>query len=162
MRGRLEHRQEASRGGGRVGVCGEGGWPVCGQWACRAAGQLMAAAWVGARGPACTAQAGCCPFLPTWRMSLAQAAPPGCSACCKASAGISAPTACVASLGLVTVAPRTPTHMHTCLPDTHSSHSYRRHPSDEDKHDHSLVGTPHYMSPELLSSHKYGFETDVW
>ena len=37
-----------------------------------------------------------------------------------------------------------------------------RDPSNEDKHDYSLVGTPHNMSPELLSSHKYGFETDVW
>eukprot|EP00775_Hariotina_reticulata_P008920 gene8920-9097_t len=28
--------------------------------------------------------------------------------------------------------------------------------------DSNLVGTPHYMSPELLSCKAYGFKTDVW
>lgn len=28
--------------------------------------------------------------------------------------------------------------------------------------DNNLVGTPHYMSPELLSCKDYGFKTDVW
>lgn len=28
--------------------------------------------------------------------------------------------------------------------------------------DTNLVGTPHYMSPELLSCKAYGFKTDVW
>lgn len=28
--------------------------------------------------------------------------------------------------------------------------------------DASLVGTPHYMSPELLSSNGYSFKSDVW
>jgi serine/threonine protein kinase len=28
--------------------------------------------------------------------------------------------------------------------------------------DTNLVGTPHYMSPELLSCKDYGFKTDVW
>jgi serine/threonine protein kinase len=34
---------------------------------------------------------------------------------------------------------------------------------DEHKpQDTNLVGTPHYMSPELLSCKAYGFKTDVW
>lgn len=34
---------------------------------------------------------------------------------------------------------------------------------DESKpQDTNLVGTPHYMSPELLSCKGYGFKTDVW
>ncbi len=28
--------------------------------------------------------------------------------------------------------------------------------------DYALVGTPHFMSPELLSNHKYSYETDMW
>lgn len=28
--------------------------------------------------------------------------------------------------------------------------------------DNSLVGTPQYMSPELLSSDRYGLPTDIW
>jgi serine/threonine protein kinase len=32
----------------------------------------------------------------------------------------------------------------------------------EDKEDQSLVGTPHYMSPELLSQKGYSFTTDIW
>lgn len=28
--------------------------------------------------------------------------------------------------------------------------------------DYALVGTPHFMSPELLSNHKYGYEADIW
>eukprot|EP00210_Caulerpa_lentillifera_P008737 g8334.t1 len=28
--------------------------------------------------------------------------------------------------------------------------------------DYSIVGTPHYMSPELLSKQKYDFATDIW
>ncbi|EFJ39884.1 hypothetical protein VOLCADRAFT_70287 [Volvox carteri f. nagariensis] len=28
--------------------------------------------------------------------------------------------------------------------------------------DYALVGTPHFMSPELLSSQKYSYETDIW
>ncbi|KXZ50463.1 hypothetical protein GPECTOR_16g637 [Gonium pectorale] len=30
------------------------------------------------------------------------------------------------------------------------------------RNDYALVGTPHFMSPELLSSQKYSFETDMW
>jgi len=33
---------------------------------------------------------------------------------------------------------------------------------EDAKHDQALVGTPHYMSPELLSQKKYGFEIDLW
>jgi len=33
---------------------------------------------------------------------------------------------------------------------------------DADKHDQSIVGTPHFMSPELLSQRKYCYKTDVW
>jgi serine/threonine protein kinase len=28
--------------------------------------------------------------------------------------------------------------------------------------DTNMVGTPHFMSPELLSYRNYGFKTDVW
>eukprot|EP00198_Chlamydomonas_reinhardtii_P002885 XP_001692221.1 predicted protein [Chlamydomonas reinhardtii] len=30
------------------------------------------------------------------------------------------------------------------------------------RNDYALVGTPHFMSPELLSNAKYSFETDIW
>lgn len=37
-----------------------------------------------------------------------------------------------------------------------------REPGDEAKHDQSVVGTPHYLSPELVSGKHYSFETDIW
>lgn len=37
-----------------------------------------------------------------------------------------------------------------------------REPGDEAKHDQSVVGTPHYLSPELVSGKRYSFETDIW
>ncbi|KAG2482829.1 hypothetical protein HYH03_018266 [Edaphochlamys debaryana] len=30
------------------------------------------------------------------------------------------------------------------------------------RNDYALVGTPHFMSPELLSNQKYSYETDIW
>lgn len=37
--------------------------------------------------------------------------------------------------------------------------AFRRGAANEDN---SLVGTPQYMSPELLSSDRYGLPTDIW
>lgn len=36
------------------------------------------------------------------------------------------------------------------------------HGDERKPQDTNLVGTPHYMSPELLSCKSYGFKTDVW
>jgi serine/threonine protein kinase len=33
---------------------------------------------------------------------------------------------------------------------------------DSEEEDHTPVGTPHYMSPELLSSKRYDHRTDIW
>ncbi len=33
---------------------------------------------------------------------------------------------------------------------------------DSSGHDQSIVGTPHFMSPELLNRKKYDYKTDVW
>lgn len=51
--------------------------------------------------------------------------------------------------------PRTP-HLRSFLTPNRVSGEESR-PQDT-----NLVGTPHYMSPELLSCKAYGFKTDVW
>lgn len=41
--------------------------------------------------------------------------------------------------------------------------TYRNTDGDEERpEDHALVGTPHFMSPELLSRLGYTFKTDIW
>lgn len=37
-----------------------------------------------------------------------------------------------------------------------------RETGDDARHDQALVGTPHFMSPELLSQEGYSFKSDVW
>jgi NIMA (never in mitosis gene a)-related kinase len=34
--------------------------------------------------------------------------------------------------------------------------------AEEQQQDTSVVGTPHFMSPEIVSMREYGFKSDIW